>query len=657
MKQYAQQPAGDIGQKNDSTNESTDQFRFQDRFIAFDEYIAQKYAKELSQLLQDDLIEGYDGEASIKVRKRTAEVELLYCWQDGENEISGIVHYSAECKIVVDGKDDSCVCECNIWFTACLSGGRVDCDFQLFRDELNTIKHMRYDDRLCRYLLPRAGTQRVEQICEGILRFYCPEAFTHNRLVDPKDLASALGLKIVYLPLRGMDSKCSLLVMEDTELPTRFGHVKENNEMTAVARNTIVLNTNHRYCTEKAASHIAHECYHFAGQRLFNQFQMISHSEYPSLAGKHEHNYDEAEALHWMEWQAYVGSSFIRYPGSYVRDDLRDALRKYAPVSAHAGVKFQKSIFSMADIRNVPVNLAKKAVQYTKHPEAKGACNYMNGEYQRPFAFDPDKCAGPYAYIINLIDLIRLCADTPKLRYAMSRGKLVYADGHICANNPAYVRKNEEGLYKLTDHALERVDRCCLRFFIDYNRRDTFGYKVGILNCDDRQISYTSKLAKVCGCETGLIGLTFTAHDTILALPVKFGDTLRYYREKAELKQNALATDAGLDERTIRRIENFETTEIPFSVAIRLAYALKLEVPYLRDFLRRAGYIPDSSPAGFAMELIIEQLNTLDVDLIKELADEYEAIRHAATLEEAISRMVKIHGKSATSPKHRSATV
>ena len=57
MKQYVQQPTGRIDRMNGVPNGSSDQFRFQDRFIAFDEYIAKKYAKELSGLLQDDLIE------------------------------------------------------------------------------------------------------------------------------------------------------------------------------------------------------------------------------------------------------------------------------------------------------------------------------------------------------------------------------------------------------------------------------------------------------------------------------------------------------------------------------------------------------------------------------------------------------------------------
>ena len=606
-------------------------FVSQDRIISFDEYIAKKYGGELKQLLHDDLYDGYDGDASIKVSRRTGKVESLYYWQDSEEDISGIIEYSAKCSIEHDGKTDSCVCECFIGLTACLSGDRVDCDFYLFRDDINSVRHRRAYERLDRYLLPKAGTLRVEEICDSILRHYCPEAIKRNKLVDPDDLAAALGLRIKRMPLRSMENKSSLLVTQDMELPTGSEYIAGNTETTYVEHNTIVLNTNYKYYPDNNKNCIAHECYHYAGQKLFNRFQLISHSEYPALGRKPEYNYDESEAYHWLEWQARVGTSFIRYPGSYARDDISEGLERFAPVSAHAGEQFQNMIFSSAHKWGLPAQLVCRTVRYLKHPEAKGACNFVNGEYQRPFAFDPDKCNGPHSYIISFADLLKLYAQNGMLRDAMRNGALVYADAHICANNPAFVYLNDEGRYRLTDHALERVDRCCLRFFIDYSKRNELGYKVGLLSCDDRLITYTSKLADVYGCDTGLIGTTFRAYAEIRALPIRFGDTVKYFREKANMIQLALAVDAGLDEKTVRRIESGETTNVTLSVALRLAYVFKLESVYLSEFLRRAGYIPDASPAGYTLDLIIQQFRTLDREALKIAAEEYDSIRRAAT--------------------------
>ena len=70
-----------------------------DRFIAFDEYIARKYGSDLKQLLQDDLYDGYDGSASIRIDRRSAKIESVVYWQDSASEISGIITYSAKCEI------------------------------------------------------------------------------------------------------------------------------------------------------------------------------------------------------------------------------------------------------------------------------------------------------------------------------------------------------------------------------------------------------------------------------------------------------------------------------------------------------------------------------------------------------------------------------
>ena len=385
---------------------------------------------------------------------------------------------------------------------------------------------------------------------------------------------------------------------------------------------------------------------------------MISHTEYPGLAGKHKHNIDEAEAYHWMEWQAYVGSSFIRYPGIIAREDFQEARKIFEPVSAHAGELYQNAAFFMAHKWNIPVNLAKKLLLYTKHTEAKGACNYVDGRSLRPFAFDKDKCESTENYIISLEDLLLLYVDNPKLCEAMQEGRLVYADGHICANNPAYVRKNKQGIYRLTDLAIKSVDTCCLLFRIDYYILEEVGYKVGVLSCDDRQIKYKSELADVFGCETGLIGLTMKPCEENRALPFRFGDTLRYYREAAQKIQLDLAIDSKLDERTIRRIENHETTNVDLYIVLRLAYVFGLDSNHLIDFLGKAGYAICGSPAGCALQSIIQCFKTLKFESLKTIADEYDSVFRAANGAEAAGICAKKEQKKTTAkPKPQRAAV
>ncbi len=611
--------------------------RARDRFIAFDEYLGKKYAKELKQLLQDDLYDGYDGDATISVNKTTAKIKPVIYWQDSATEISGIITYAAECEIHCDERTDVCECEINISLNACLEGGRVDCDFYPFRKRLNEIKHQRPHDCIDRYLLPKAGTRRVEQICETILRHYCHDAIARNEIVAPADLAEALGLKISYLRLSGMDSKGSLLIMEDTTLPVCPYHNMDYVEYRTVGQHTIVINENCSRKYRNIGNNITHECYHYAGQKLFNLFQGIARSEYPSLGSNRlQHNSDEADTYGWMEWQAFIGSAFLRYPGSYAREEAPGALKMYAATSKHAGEMYDSAIRYIADERSLSAFTVCKVFRYIKHIPAKGTFNCANGLPVPPFAFDKYKLMGSYTYVLDLCDVMRLYAKNEKLRNGLRDGVFVYASGFICVNSPEFVRLNEDGQYELTDVARTRVDRCCLRFHITYVRRIEDEYQYGILSCEENEIIYKSSLAEQCDCETGIIGSSFAAFHAIQELPVKFSDTVRYYREKNNLLEYELADLAEVSEKTIQRIENGITKGVSLSVALRLAYALHLRTVYLSNFLSKAKFVPDNTPAGRALEFIMFYFDSLSIEQLKAAAREYESILKADSADEAI---------------------
>ena len=70
-----------------------------DRFISFDEYIEKKYASELKRILLEDVLNSYDGSARVSLNKHTGKIESIRYWQDSATEVSGLISYSAECRI------------------------------------------------------------------------------------------------------------------------------------------------------------------------------------------------------------------------------------------------------------------------------------------------------------------------------------------------------------------------------------------------------------------------------------------------------------------------------------------------------------------------------------------------------------------------------
>ena len=599
-----------------------------ERLIGLDEYLAKKYAREIRDLLEEEVFDGYDGSVSVRV-KGLSSLEALALWQDGACEVGGLMRCSADC--LIDG--EVVPAECFLLVSCAVTATGVDCELRVTHESPRALMHLRGREKLDRYLLPRAGTRGVEKICDGILRRFCKEKLLENEAVPPEALAKALGLQLVRLPLRGRESVSSLLVTEDTRLLLSCPG-PDGKTFRDVPSGTIVLNSAYRSMKNAESYSIAHECYHYAGQRLFRRFQQIAAAEYPRLKKRAGSDAYEDKARSFLEWQAHVGAQFLRYPGCFAREEAPSALKRCAPAARNEGEKYTLAINEIAQRRGLFPTTVCKVFRYQNHTGARGAFNYVNGGYIRPFAFDKLKGAGAYTYVIGFRDLLRLSIENDRLRGCLKSGALVYADGHVCVNAPAYVRFDGES-YVLTGSALSHVDECCLRFLIDWSGSVPGSYDRRLLTCDDRLLSYKSALSDVYGDESGLIGASFKAYEVLRALPPRFGDTLRHYRKQKGLKQYELADAADMDERSVRRLENSETAEVSLCACLKLARALGLTQMYLGDFLRKARFVPDDSPSGRTLECILYTLTQLDNRMIEIAAREYEAVRLSASAEEA----------------------
>ena len=248
-----------------------------ERLIGLDEYLAQKCACEIRDLLEEEVFDGYDGSVSVRVRG-PASLEALALWQDGACEVGGLMRCSADC--LIDGEEVPA--ECFLLVSCAVTATGVDCELRVTHESPRALMHLRGREKLDRYLLPRAGTRGVEKICDGILRRFCKEKLLENEAVPPEALAKALGLQLVRLPLRGRESVSSLLVTEDTRLLLSCPG-PDGKTFRDVPSGTIVLNSAYRSMKNAESYSIAHECYHYAGQRLFRRFQQIAAAEYPRL--------------------------------------------------------------------------------------------------------------------------------------------------------------------------------------------------------------------------------------------------------------------------------------------------------------------------------------------------------------------------------------
>lgn len=139
---------------------------------------------------------------------------------------------------------------------------------------------------------------------------------------------------------------------------------------------------------------------------------------------------------------------------------------------------------SISEERDWPRFRVRTRLIQMGYVEAKGALNYVDGAYIEPFAFSRDKGMGQYSFVIDRENVIALYQADAPFRSLLRSGEYVYVDGHLCKNDPRYVRQDVHGL-KLTPWANAHVDECCMRFVEVYEQCSLADYSFGELHSDE----------------------------------------------------------------------------------------------------------------------------------------------------------------------------
>lgn len=607
-----------------------------DRLISFDEYLQARYSKELNRILIARA-EAQNPELSAIIIIGTGAIRWSsYRYLRDDDCIEGHITYDADV-MWSNGKGPTTV-RCYVKCWTYVEGNRITCEIVAGRKYYIELPCDENQIRLDKYFIPIATPKMIRQNASNILFQYCSNAFLRKDPIIPAQLARAMGLDVIALPLYGMNSRASILVTETMYVDVCNIRRPKQFESVRIKANTIILNTSHKSRWNCTAFNIAHECYHYAGHPLFSTLQKIARKECPKLA-KLDISAAQENALSWLEWQADMGSMFLRYPSEMAERDLEELLANRNWTGMHAGEIYETIITELAQRHSLPVQLVRNVLLFNGHTEAKGACNHVNGRYAMPFAFDVKNCKGNATYVISFSDMMWLYSKNSEINSLLKSGLFIYADGHICVNSPEYVRTDAYEPY-LTDRALRRIDLCALKFFKRYERRAVDGkYTHGCLACDEENIKAITLIANECFNKDGLVTLVFQEAQLLRSLPYGFAETLKYHREANKLTQADLADQAGLNIRTIIRIERHETAEYPLATVIALATALKLQHRVAFDFFAKAGYSANSTPAGLALEFIISNLCQISAKSAVDAVVIYKAILESETPEKATAKL------------------
>ena len=566
---------------------------------------------------------------SERIAPRDLEIGGVSCWRLNRTDFLADVDLTAALTVEQDGHDiDGRFGFClGLWF--CTEEG-----FSFEVQELHLLRDKpdRSFWKLDRHLVPILRDDEIESGAERLWENLLPD------VKKPKErsarlLAEKLGLNICEMRLHCQNRVRSILFFRDGSVFTQEEKVSGETDFPLpvsrnVPANTIVLNTAAR--SECRDLDILHECIHYEWHLLFYRLQKLmstSEQEIRYTAVRNTVGRPNADPLRFMEYQARGGSIALLLPQNLIRGR---AWRLFQEASTspsvngylnHPGFRWDRVIRRLADEYAVPRTTLRRRLVQLGHPAAKGAVNFIDGRYITPFAFTEEHSSnGQATLVISRRALADLYHRSGEFRQLMSRGDFVWADGHVCLNDPQFLRATPEG-GRLTPWANAHADSCCLRFEKVWLRENEESvWLFGTLNSSEDYVrEYDRFLDR---------RLSLTARERLnrrnrlmASMPASFPDALVYLMEsraEGRITVEQLAAQAHISDRTVTRYRSSDLASYNPDIVVAICIALHLPPWLSRLMLDKAGFAVKSyGPRGYYGEI----LDCCFMDTVPEVQD------------------------------------
>ena len=340
------------------------------------------------------------------------------------------------------------------------------------------------------FLVPYFTSAKMDEEAEMIWGTYIPGSLGNSELRKAADLAKAMGLSIMHLPLHRHESVNSILfLIEDTVMVSEPG--KTPREMTIPA-DTIVINTSN-IKREYSDFNVLHECLHYHEHYLFFRLQEMHHNDAlrmktQEIEASEEENF--SNPVYWMEKQANRGAYGLMMPVGFMRRFMSEKYRALRPY-AHEGEKYEQIGLAISEELCLPHFRVRARMIQLGHIHAKGALNYVDRNRIQPYSFDAEALRQEeHTFNIDRLTAGFLYERNADFRKLMDSGKFIYANGHIVRNEPRFVELTPFG-HRLTPLAVQRADYCCLRFTKIYEQKNVGKYIFGRMNYDPDFVKQT----------------------------------------------------------------------------------------------------------------------------------------------------------------------
>lgn len=475
---------------------------------------------------------------------------------------------------------------------------------------------------LTKYMVPVLTNDEMELLVLDMLQQYLGKEALHDRPNSSERLAQAMGLTIMHAPLFQSGRTASILFLKEKTVRVCAGGVlgpgtnDADYEEIIVPARTILINDN-RERTGDVDKAIYHECGHFEWHSMFYELQETHASDLKLL------DYQEADTasapaekdIRMIERQANFVGLAAMFPRPVFTPLTQKHWREVMNDGTNLGKKIASVIFRIANETQKPKSCIKTRMIQLGSIAARGANNWVDGDYIEDFAFDPENLESGETFVISRSQFTELYEENAAFREIIDSHCFVYADGHVCVNQSRYVRKAEKG-FMLTEHGLAHADECCMKFTRTYHFY-TKGYAVGELHSDD---DYNGCYLMIHSFD--IAGMNM---DELLERNVEYLDKLPRRPSKALTKlikdrvktQKALAAASGLSETRISHMCNEDTFRYTIQDVTRIVIGLELPPPLSALFLEMTGFTRAVMISYYQYQCIIDCLFMEDIETVE----------------------------------------
>lgn len=356
----------------------------------------------------------------------------------------------------------------------------------------------RYQNPLDDALVPVIRPEQLEKVAEQFLRDHYSKALLQPMWLEPKELAEALGLKVIRKRITKDGEIFGRIFFYDT-LTEIYDPDQDKMVRKKARAKMILVDPEAAYQNNIGALNntIVHECVHWGLHRKAFMLEHLYNKELTQIgcvvrggiAG------NKKDSTDWMEWQANALAPRIQMPKEMFKKRVDTLITKFRrELGAYDIIDVIQPIIEQLVLDfGVSRTAAKLRLIDIGYDEAIGAFNYVDGRYVPPHKATPGFLQKNQTFSISARDAAILAWTNPFLKSVLDEGRYVYVDSHYVVNHPRYLETDAFGNITLTHYARNHMDECALVFDLSVQSGEGERYHTECFLNRDKALSDTTR--------------------------------------------------------------------------------------------------------------------------------------------------------------------